>query len=226
MRLSNATVMSFRNCNLRDTNASLIKLETQAIMISLDNCVLESFGAYALNLGAFCSLIRLSSIQVNANSKAGTAVVGFTNSIGAAQVSLRNVNVNGNNLLGNLIQVANGSSADSVGIRECYCELMAGSCIVATGTGLLNGLVVENCQLSGNNSVMIDLGNGALHRDAVIRNVRNGAALSSYYMFHPGNAVNFEFENASYNAGFGIVGYGAARSVKKYAAGTTIVDGV
>jgi hypothetical protein len=225
VRLANATVMTFRNCNLRETNASLIKLETQAITVALDNCVLESFGAFGLDLGAACSLIRLSSVQVNANAKAGTAVIGFTNSAGAGQVSLRNVNVNGNNLLRNLLYVTSGSAAGAVGIRECYCEFMAGSCIVAAGTGVVSGLVVENCQLSGSNSVMIDLSNGAQHRDIVIRNIRNGAALSSYYMFHPGSALNFEFENASYDAGLGIVGYGAAKSVKKYAGGKTVIDG-
>lgn len=225
MRFVNCTGPTLIGMRLRNTAGSCLKLETLVIGTNIYGGIFESFTAYGVDVGSLCSVLNITGPRVNANAIAGTAFVGITHANGAEGIALQNVNVNGSNLLNHVLQVATGSTGNRIGVRECYAEDLAGSCIKATGTGKYVQLTVDNAQLSGADSIQVDLDNSVAHEDIVIKNVRNGGASGGMKLISLGSTRNFDVSNMSVSAGVRLNGYTGFTHIRKEEDGRIYLDG-
>lgn len=227
IQLGNCTWVHLNRMRLRDTAGSCIRFMSSGLGVlhtGIYGSIFESFAQYGVEITSLGNLLQIDRAQVNANAANGIAFLGVL--AGLAQFRGNNINCNGNSLLDNFILVGSGGALSDSSIDECYAELMASSCIKASGTGIVNRTKIHGGNYSGNDSVQIDLSNGVAHEDIIVKNCRNGAASVGHTFFHPGSAASFETEGISVNAGNRVFGYTTSQHVKRLAVGVTYVDGV
>lgn len=224
LNLANGTKMHLVGVRLRDTADACIKIGIGVgsigfLGLSLERCQLESFASYGIQISsALGSVLSARDIQVNANAVTGIAFLGTTGTGSATNVTLENVNVNGNvTKLANMIRVNDGGALSELGMRECYAEFMSGSVIVALGTGTMTQCEFARSNISGANSIQIDLTNGQPHSGIIIDQVRAPTAVGA--LFSPGSTTDFMAYMLSTDGSAPVASFGTATNVSK-AAGT------
>lgn len=213
-----ATRCTIEHMNIRSTTKSAIRLDDNCINWAIKDSTVESYGEYGVYATNFSSVLTIDNLLSNANAKAGIAVIGLAGSEG---INIRGLNANGTALTGNVLRGA----WSRLRMQESYAEGLTGSAVAATA--LTQQTLIENCNLATGNSITLDFSASSLaHEDIVIRNVRNPVLPSAGFMFHPGSAVNFIYENSSLDTGSHINGYSGQSSVIKPRAGTLVLGGV
>lgn len=229
--LNNGTNARLVNMGLRSTAGSLVKLGKGTGSIgflgfSIEDSIVESFASYAIECTDLASLLSLRNIQVNANSVTGVGVLGFTGTGAAGQVTLQQINANGNNLLANVIKVANGNLSQ-VAIRECYAEFMTGGIVKAAGTGIIADMEVVNGNFATSASSDFDLSGAVVHKNITIRDV--STQRTTGFLFEPGATTEYTLDKITLGGGTAAImsGWGTARtSAIKRAGGTVHPQGV
>jgi hypothetical protein len=198
LQFGNGTFAHLYNVRLRNTAGSCINVTNAGtppnngfLELSLNHCILENFGRYGIEGNALCSLLSVRNSKVNVDDINGIALLGIL-SAGAGQVTLEQVNVNGNGTLDNVIRVVNGNLGQCA-MRECYAEQMLGPIIKSAGTGVIAQLSAEGGNWSTLDSADVDLSGTAVHKQIILRNVSSTRTTGSFFV--PGPTTSYEVSN-------------------------------
>lgn len=216
----------FERARLRGTSGSCVRWTGECLEVSLRDTIIESFAQYGLEVTALASLLNLDGVTCNANDTNGVALLGILAGGGAGQVSLKQVNVNGNNTLDNVIRVVGGNLSQCA-MRECYAEFMAGSIVAATSTGVLSQFVCEGGNFSSNDSSDFDLTGGAAHGKITLSRI--SSARTSGQLMSAGSTTEYLVRDCSTSGGTavtvsGVAGVGASSNVSKATDGSAHVN--
>lgn len=211
-------------------SGAFVVLNTECHRTSFTNCLFQTWeNAAVLTAGIVNSILTFQNCQFNANGTDGIVAGANSTAISLGngeQIFINSCNVNGDSALNHFVRFT-GDGAGNARIGECYVEHITQSAIICTSNSVINGLRIENCNLSCANSVSIDLSSGdQAHRGVCIRNIRRPET-GAVFILDPGTGiVDFEYNGTLLDGSADhVVGYtgSSARAyvqVRKYSDGT------
>lgn len=205
LRFEKATAVSIRDCNIRQTSRSCLRMDNNCINYLIERVRFENFVEYGIHASQFSSVAVVNACQWDANAVDGIACIGLE---GVESWTIIGANVNGNNFLG-FIQAMDGIGGN-VATRTtcigCYVEGLRIPAFSTQGAALYDTLQVFGGLFNSSDSVQCaDLSNGAAHRRIHLADIR---LPTPGYAFAPGSTVEFEFLRPNIDGGgAGVVGY-------------------
>lgn len=206
-------------------SGAFVVLNTECHRTSFRNCLFQTWAnAAVLTAGIVNSILTFQDCQFNANGTSG--IVAGSGSAGISlgsgeQVFINSCNVNGDDALNHFVRFT-GNGAGNARIAECYVEHITQSAIICDSNTVFNGLRVENCNLSCDNSVSIDLSSGnQAHRGIVIKNIRRPESGAVFILSTGTGIVDFNYSGSLLDGSAGhVVGYTGQTHVRRFVDGT------
>ena len=200
-----AANVSIRDCNIRQTSRSCLRMDDNCINYLIERVRFENFVEYGIHASQFSSVAVVNACQWDANAVDGIACIGLE---GVESWTIIGANVNGNNFIGFVVALdgVGGSGATRTTCIGCYAEGLKIPAFFTQGAAVYDTLQVFGGLFNSSDSVQCaDLSNGAAHRRIHLADIR---LPSPGIAFNPGSTVEFEFLRPSIDGGgAGVVGY-------------------
>jgi len=204
-RAANVTI---RECNIRNTNQSCLRMDDNCINFLIERVRFENFTLYGIEATNFSSANVVIAPQFDPNGVNGVACFGITV---CESWTVIGANANGGNLIG-FVRGGVGNSS----FIDCYAELLDAPAFVSTGGSSFQQLqVIGGNYNSSDSAIVMDLTAGGTHKNISVRNVRfTGVGVS--FGFNPGSSItNFDWLNNDTDTSSQVVGFTTTGDVVK-----------
>jgi hypothetical protein len=203
-----ATAVTIRECNIRNTSQSCIRMNDNCINFLIERVRFENFTLHGIEATNFSSANVVIAPQFDANGVNGVSCFNITT---CESWTVIGANVNGGNLIG-FVRGGLGNSS----FIDCYVELLDAPAFVSTGGSLFEQLQVIGGNYNSNDSIVVaDFSVGGTHKNVSFRNLRF-TGLGGSFGFNPGaNTANFDWVNNDTDTSTQVVGYTTTGDVVK-----------
>ena len=204
-RAANVTI---RECNIRNTSQSCLRMDDNCINYLIDRVRFENFILYGIEATNFSSANVVIAPQFDANGVNGVACFGTTN---CESWTVIGANANGGNLIG-FVRGGLGNSS----FIDCYAEQLNDAAFISTGGSSFQQFQVISGNYNSSNSIVVaDLTTGGTHRNVSFSNLRFSGDGGSFG-FSPGAFIeNFSWVNNDTETSAQVVGFTTTGDVVK-----------
>jgi hypothetical protein len=202
-----ATAVTIRDCNIRNTNQSCLRMDDNCINFLIERVRFENFTLYGIEATLFSSANVVIAPQFDANDVNGVACFGITT---CESWTVIGANANGNNLIG-FVRGGLGNSS----FINCYAEQLNDAAFISTGGSSFQQFQVIGGSYNSSNSIILaDFTAGGTHKNVSFRNIRFQGNPGTFG-FNPGaNTANFDWTNNA-TGEIQVVGYTTTGDVVK-----------